>query len=103
MSKRNRLPGMRNIKTLQTVKASGIPRIQLEQTAYLSLYFLEKEKYRLQQESDMHDEKAGILNSRIDVIKNKMELHHKSLDLIKNDRRERQDRSSSLGLMQIRY
>jgi len=99
----SKLLGMRNIKTLQTMKASGIPSIQLEQKAYLNLYFLEKERYRLMQESLMHEEKKNILQDRIDVITDKMIMHYGSI--VKNGNLETCKRhlpGKSLGLFEIR-
>lgn len=100
MNFNNKLLGMRNIKTLQTIKVSGIPSIQLEQKAYLNLYFLEKERHRLMQESSMHEEKKSILKERIDVITDKMALHHNSV--AKKESSDLQLPGNSLGLFKIR-
>jgi len=98
----NKLLGMRNIKTLQTIKVSGIPSIQLEQKAYLNLYFLEKERYRLMQESSMHKEKIHILKERIDVITDKMAMHQDSVAKESSDTCKMQLPGNSLGLFKIR-
>jgi predicted nucleic acid-binding Zn-ribbon protein len=62
----------RKIKTLQTLKVSGIPSAPRDQKAYLDLYILEKEKDRLMQEISMIEEKRGILQKKIDSITEKM-------------------------------
>jgi len=96
----NKLLGMRNIKTLQTIKVSGIPSIQLEQKAYLNLYSLIKERYRLMQESLMHEEKKNILKERIDVITDKIAMHHNSVAKKEGiDTYKKQLPGNSLGLL----
>ncbi len=64
-------PRVRNIKSMRSVGARSIPKVQ--RSSYLELYMLEREKDRLEKEIHTLDKRRGTAERQLDSINKRME------------------------------
>ena len=64
-------PGVRNIKSIHSVGARSIPKVQ--RSSYLELYMLEREKDRLEKEIYTLDKRRSTAKRQLDSINKRVE------------------------------
>jgi len=65
------IPGVRNVKSIHSVGARSIPKVQ--RSPYLELYMLEREKDRLEKEIYMLDKRRNTAKRQLDSINERVE------------------------------
>lgn len=66
------MPCLRNIKSIQSIGARSIPKVQ-RSTSYLELYMLRRKKDRLEKEIFALDKKRNTANRQMDGISKRIE------------------------------
>lgn len=74
------LNSLRNIRTMSSSKKRTIPHVHGQNSAYLDLYTLSKEKNRLKKEFEIIEKRKTWIQKRIDDINTEMN----KLDVIEN-------------------
>lgn len=65
------IPGSRDIKSIHSVGARSIPKVQ--RSSYLELYMLRREKDRLEKEIFALDKRRNTANRQLDSINKRIE------------------------------
>ena len=65
------MPGVRDIKSIHSVGARSIPKVQ--RSSYLELYMLRREKDRLEKEMFALDKRRNAANKQLNSINNRIE------------------------------
>lgn len=100
MKKETQRLGLRNVKTLQSISARSIPRVQ--RSSYLELYLMMEKKRRLEKE-------ISILEVRRNIAKKQLISINKRIDKLQSEGIEeqrgllRQPASKPMKRMAIHY
>lgn len=65
------MPGIRDIKSIHSVGARSIPKVQ--RSSYLELYMLRREKDKLEKEIFALDKRRNAANRQLNSINNRIE------------------------------
>ena len=71
MRRMSRMPDIRNMKSIHTIGARSIPKVQ--RSSYLDLYMLRREKDRLEKETFALDKRADIAKRQLNSINQRIE------------------------------
>jgi len=71
------MPGVRDIKSIHSVGARSIPKVQ--RSSYLELYMLRREKDRLEKEIFALDKRRSAANRQLDSINKRIEKLQKEV------------------------
>jgi chromosome segregation ATPase len=71
------MPGVRDIKSIHSVGARSIPKVQ--RSSYLELYMLRREKDRLEKEIFALDKRRNAANRQLNSINNRIEKLQKEI------------------------
>lgn len=96
----SKIRGVGDIKTMQGLRKRTIPR--MENSAYLDLYILNQEKFRMNTEKQVVERRMGNLQKRIAEIDNKMDVIKRS-QAGKKEMKSMMDSEKKIRTMPVSY
>ena len=71
MRGKSQIPDIRNIRSIHTIGARSIPKVQ--RSSYLDLYMLRREKDRLEKEIFAFDKRVGTAKRQLNSVNQRIE------------------------------
>ena len=93
--------GLRDIKSVHSVGARSIPKIQ--RSSYLELYILRREKDRLEKEIFVLDKRTGTVKRQLDSVDKRIEGFQKETHKEKRIKTSQNVRARPLKTMPVNY